>query len=392
MVSHESAQTESTPNGLTLENQEGRRGEIIGAVDIELDRRLHERFSTEEFHNPTHSYEVDERSKRTLDAIKEVDPLLVTEDDDVIRHTTARGHDVVINYISIANRYLDLPSSTGLIKNPAYGNRMRFRGFAPGEVPQQLWPRQFSEGQPTGIGPEPVGNERASANETIEIVSRIDPNGEVYNQHVKDGIVEAIGATYPAVEPKAVPSDIKVIASDREIGIDDLKPYLEEGNKAFRFYQKHLTPKSSLPALSVALGDLAYSGVVDETDVLQKGNAEYQETRDLTRYELAKGIDQIPDSRKVEIVADMSSWIRSQVQFFLWQKINFAEIIASNEIINSSPKADQIKQTLSDMYNKFDANVVAAMDRYDEVQHFLHAVTDPAEQLKALAANLGYTV
>ncbi len=420
MSSHESHIHESHDD---LADVEKTTAEVIHRVDEELIKRLHDRFSSEAFHNPHHSFEVDAHSKQVLDRIRQIDPALVAKDDDIIRHTTAYGHDLVINYGSVAEKYIQTPGSDALTKNAAYGNRIRQRGFFPQEVPTVLWSKSRDVTDTSNTDNiddahaftlvEPIGNERASAEETLAIIAEVDPNELVYTAHVKEGIQEATAATFPLVEKTRLPEDLTIsvpsqaayvaaedgIFSDTHaalhgheatMSLKDLAPYMLADGTAFRFYQKHVNEKSSLPTIAVAIGDLAYPGILETNEMIDRGNAEYRETRDLVQYELSQGLEKLSDERRTEIVQDMLEWLKTQVQFILWQKVNFEHIISSNEKIQSSPRVAEIQQALRDMYSNFDTNTVSAMTRYAAARAFVEQHHDTYDQLAFMAKEMGY--
>lgn len=353
--------------------------QIITHVELELKKRIEERYGTEAFHNPEHTRTVGQDSKAILKIIKGIDSRIVREDDVIACHTAALGHDARIEYVSHGAKTLPVKNEVGEIigekKNAMYRQRLRIRGYEPGDVPKISFDQH---GEP--IVQPLVGNERASADELVQLCEKIDPQAIVYTPDVIHDMRVAISATFPEFTFEKIPPEaVRILGDDEEIlGYEDI--------------QKYLTPKSPLSAFAIAIADLSYCGLYDSKEFNRRADGEYRETRELLEYEINQGTASMSEERKMEVVQDMLNWLRGQIQFVLWQKLNFQKIISENEIINSSMQAGVIRQALLDRYSHFNENITAVIDRYEHMYHQLEKEKHVDAKFILIAREFGYKV
>lgn len=351
-----------------------RRREIITAINNELANEMKRLHSAEAFHNEEHIEDVGADAAAILAIFKKFG--MTGEDDTLAAAAAANGHDLVINHTVVTDR-------TAF----NYGQRMRHRGFA------EMIPANVKS-----LGIE-KGNEELSWERTREIITKFDPNKEVYTDEVLEKIRRCIAATYPEAYPATLPEGTTTIANPENGELVDLTPYLgkdKEGKPmAFKFDQPFLLsePESDPSTLSVAFGDLMYGGKCSSEAFTRHGNDEYQETREMIMAEIKGGVEAISPERKAEIAKDMTSWIGTQVGFLLWQKVRFDNVLNTFKPINESPHANELKKDLSDLYGKFDQNLVVSKNRVDLSARFAplknpQTYIDDPETARALFADL----
>jgi hypothetical protein len=348
-----------------------------------LEKIMYERYGKDAFHNLDHVREFEESAVEILNLIKGIDPTFVVEDDELAVRTIARGHDIVVNY------QLNIDP-----KSFQYGQRMRIRGWELGDVPANL---------KDAVDEVHGGNEKESAEETVQILKETDPEQDVFKDSTYKKVWDGIAATYPEAGMAPIPEEhlMMKVSENAEI---DLRPYLMKDKDhegvylGLKFNQKYLTPDSSITTLASGLADLSYVGKVSAEEFKNLGNAEYRELRELIGSQLKDGIDKIPPESKAKIAADMLNWMESQVGFALHQRIRFHDVINSNKAINSHPQGALIKETLIGKYRAFDSNIIAAKDRVQIARERFAPLKDPAsypaldELFNELTKEMGYTL
>ncbi|MDQ3076869.1 MAG: hypothetical protein M3Q63_02350 [bacterium] len=325
----------------------------------ELEKIMAERYGNDFFHNPEHVREFEESAVDILNTISSIDPSLIDENDELTVRTIARGHDLVVNYLISCDP-----------KSFQFGQRMRIRGWGIGDVPPNLQEAVSEDFQ---------GNEKESAEETKEILQKIDPDWKVFTKEMYPKIDAGIAATYPVAG--MAPINPEYLTIKDEAGQDlDLRPYLvknKEGKEeGLKFDQKYLTAESPISTLASGLADLSYVGKVSPEGFKSAGNAEYKELRERLRFEHERGAAVMTPDQKAKIAKDMLGWIESQLGFAIHQKVRFDEVVNSNQVINGSPKAEEIKNALKKMYSNFDINILAAKERIIEARETFSKLKD----------------
>jgi len=326
----------------TVEN----RQEAVEKIRKVISQRLEERFGEGgedemDFHIPQHSYDVATDTSVFLKLVREIDPDLVSEEDIDLGMLEGLGHDLLQN----------------ADKDPGKMRR-RHRGFEPKDVDEDF--------QKRGV----VGNERRSANELIKILKKYKyPDGSDVFPTDKDEISADIGVTFPWMD------------FNEEFPEQDDTP-VEKRKKGLKISQPYLTHKSSLRGLALATadlrGDFRFS---DDLSVFRKaGKAEYRELKIPIRDAIKKGLENILPEQRAEITKDLLSWEASQVGFARWQQILFEKSIEENEMLNSSPKAEEIKKVLYKQYGKFEVNIKGADRYYKRLKKEFGKLADAKEQ------------
>lgn len=329
---------------------------------------LRKEFREDPYHNIEHSSDVDIVSARVCEIIKDIDPSLVTEQEELAREVAAYAHDAVIEYVDAIGE-----------NNPMKGKRVRRRGFLRGDVSFDL--------RNSGMG-----NEHASSEKVKAMIDEVDPNHAIFKPVVVDEINAAIAATFPEFDLKAKVPD------EKWYGIDPrARQYFDEEGKGLRIYQPYLHPKSSVATLSVALADLSGGGFMLPEDSLKKGNAEYRETRDRVGWLLMeKGLKNVSLEEKQKIIDDMKGWLKSQVQFFVWRKIETERVINEHIFNTSKENQQKIKAAFREVgiFKRFDEVIGEAVRRFEKYKAMGQGSSLVAEnldrQIAALAAELGY--
>lgn len=293
-----------------------------------LKREIKERFSESEhpYHNYSHALDVDVISLKIFDVIQNVDPSLITEADELAREVVPYSHDIIINY--------DVPQD-----GPMAGLRERERGF----FSEDLSEKHKAKGV--------MGNERASLKMVTALIRRVDPNGAVFKQNVISEIKEATAATFPKPEFAKIPEE------EWEKMSPELKSYFDEEGKGLRIYQPHLEKESGVVSFAIALADLSSGGIVSSEASMERGDAEYRETRQWIADKMKEGVLNISNEEKKRMIDDMRKWMKMQVQFFTWRKIETVRIIKEHHFNTTKENADKIK----------DALVVPMSERFDEL-------------------------
>ncbi len=359
----------------------------------EVLRRLNESvrndFSAEQFHSPEHSANVDTESYRIGNIIRSIEPKLFDDEAELVREIVSRGHDSVIEY-------------AGGIGGFSHGKRIRKRGFTPGDVPKEF---KLPEPLPLGATAEYisqkktddgqlVGNELASALLMKKRMAQADPEGRVFNERVINMVFEATAVTFPSVNFEKVPIEHLEEMAKAEPRIPD---YVGPEGEALNISQPYLTKDSSPVALSIALADLAYVGAVPIEESVRRGNGEYRELSELISYEIDQGVEHIRDEDKQKMTADMLKWLRDQVGFILWQKINCAHNIQEHEFkVGDEKVRDElstwIKVSISELYSphRFDEAISYAIDRCQKFETEEFRNDTPTGQLVAVMKEMGY--
>lgn len=334
-----------------------RKRAIIETVNNELAEEMRQLHSDEAFHNEGHIEDVEGDAMAILAIFKKYG--LAGEDDETAVRAGTRGHDLTINH--------DVAQDKAAFN---YGQRIRHRGFGE-KMPDVV----------KSLGVK-KGNEELSWEETRRIITKYDPDKKVYTDAVLEKTRLCIAATYPDAYAATFPEDATTIVNPGNGEQTDLSPYLgkdKDGKPtAFKFDQPFLLsePESGPSTLSVAFGDLMYGGKCTPEDFIRHGNDEYQETREMIMADIRGGVDVLAPERKAEIAKDMISWIGTQVGFLLWQKVRFGDTLKAFRPINESPQADELKRDLSDLYSKFDQNLIAAKNRM-EISAKFESLKDP---------------
>ena len=275
------------------------REQALLAVKSSLLNRLRARFSEQgemplDYHGPAHSLEVGGTTKAFLQKIRDIDPELVSAEDVVLGELEGIAHDVVQEGVR--------EEAKNLKRKVEY-------------------------------------NEYASAAELLEEMGRYYyPDGSAVfptkDEKFCNDIIDNIGTTIPEFAYAELP----------------------DGSKGIRISQKKLTKKSSLRALALASADLRgeFMQKKEPASFFASGDAEFREISLPVREDIGKGIGQITPKRRAEIATLILDWKHSQVGFVKRQKILFYESIEKNEAIAHSPKAEEIRKVLADMFSEFD--------------------------------------
>ncbi len=338
--------------------------------ELELDPRsivvgrlmslLKREFADEPFHNPMHSANVDNISFAVCDRIKEIDPSLLNEQDELAREAAAWGHDSVIEYVDA-------------ITGGQAGERVRRRGFLAADMNDKS----------REMGP---GNEQASAQKIIDFIHQVDPNNAIYKEQAIEGIKEAVAATFPAFAFEKLPVE-KILQMDNRV-----RAYLDGEGKGLRIYQPHVKEDGGVAALSLALGDLSSMGWLPVEDSIKMGDGEYREVKDKIGYLLKQGIPNIPDEEKKKIIIDMEKWMDGQVSFFAWRKVETEHLIENHQFKTSKDNQERIKRMFRErgVYKRFDEVITAAINRAEKYKETSFQALGLNDQLAILARDMGY--
>lgn len=392
-LSHESAS--STERKRSVE-------EIVGDVIAVIRKRVAARFAGEPYHNFGHSFEtVLDGSEQVMDLAERAGVANRDEEARLAQRLAAMAHDMIIR------RSINMTPGT-----PGASQMLRWRGFGdmmPESVSDTLRSERWRK-----------GNEEASWLELEHVMDEADPDGIVFTPHVRALARDAIAVTYPNANFEEFPSEDDLIIKDYDPatgtprGTLNLAEFLrnKQGRPAgLKFFQPNLTPESEIPVVAVALGDLSEGGRVSSAEFFDKGNAEYWETRPLTRREFENGFADLPEpppsvpaqwrrSVMAEAASDMLNWARTQVGFLLWQKLRYHEILETNVQINRDPRAAaRFKAGMNAVYAHFDANIAASYRRAQDLEQRFGALRDAEtfsrdseaeKRLYELAGAMGY--
>lgn len=325
-----------------------------------LNALLKQEFADEPFHNPSHSANVDNISFAVCDRIREIDPSLVSEQDELAREAAAWGHDSVIEYVDA-------------ITEKQGGERVRRRGFFAEDMTDEA----------KKMGP---GNEQASAERILSLIQQVDPNHAIYKEPAIEQIKEGVAATFPAFAFEKLPVE-KILQMDKRV-----RAYLDAEGKGLRIYQPHVKEEGGVVAMSLALGDLSSMGWLPVEDSIRIGDGEYREGKDKIGYLLKQGISKIPDEEKERIIVDMEKWINGQVSFFAWRKVETERLIESHQFKTSKDNQEKIKRMFrgQGVYKRFDEVITAAINRAEKYKDPSFKTLGLNEQLVTLARDIGY--
>ncbi|MDP3771987.1 MAG: hypothetical protein Q8Q94_01260 [bacterium] len=346
----------NTDNRSPKESSDGDREKIKSAVEREISERVHDRFGDHPdrgpersrffFHRPEHPAAVRERAWRIMKLAREHG--MDDADDEAVlaADTAAQAHDLVIRFHEINDSV-----------SPRHGEIDRYRGWG-GRAPEAIR---------TVLNERSIkGNEEASWDELEKMLDDHDPEKKVYTDRVRNLAKKAIAATYPEVPFPfpAFPEGATVIEGR------DLAPYLFRTNDGLlaglKFDQPELTDESPLAVFAVAMGDLAYGGVVDAESFKEHGDEEWAETHPRMIREIEADIaeknDEASIKEKARIAASIIGWQSAQPGFLLWQKIRFYEHL---------PGSSNFKTAMSAEYRHFDENILAAADRVEAFKKFI---------------------
>lgn len=208
---------------------------------------------------------------------------------------------------------------------------------------------------------------------------------EVYQAHMRlkqadstyavfmDEVEDGIRATVPNGGPMPFPpeTDFTARTDNEEV---DTRPYLLANNDdtyaGLRFYQPYLydgslKPSPSLTGLAVGTADLMLCGYAKAAKrFFTVGDKEMLETRYQTAIDLHKMLTgELDDpSRMTEIVGEIRQWIRGQVGFVLWQKLEAQKIGERHPALQQDEKR---RQQFVDFLPYFDQTMIAAAKRAD---------------------------
>ncbi len=342
-------------DGFSRERSDGDREKIKSAVEREISERVRDRFGDHPdrgpersrffFHGPQHPDAVRERARRIMKLAREHGMDEADDEAVLAADIAARAHDLVIRFHEI-----DDPAS------PRRGEIDRYRGWG-GRAPEAIRTVLNEKGI--------KGNEEASWDELEKILDDHDPEKKIYTDRVRTLAKKAIAATYPEVPFPfpAFPEGATVIQGR------DLAPYLFRTNDGLlaglKFNQPELTTESPLAVFAVAMGDLAYGGMVDVESFKKHGDEEWAETHPRMVRAIEASIveknDEASIKEKARIAASVIGWQSAQPGFLLWQKIRFYEYLSGSS---------DFKTAMSAEYGHFDENILAAADRVEVFKKF----------------------
>jgi hypothetical protein len=297
---------------------------------------IKERFGPEsgdplDYHKVKHSLDVAKRTVVFLKVIQEIDPDLVSTEDIERAEIEGLGHDLVQRAFKEPGKF-----------------RERWRGAYPEDITPEMRKRGVE-----------IGNEHDSALEIIAEFKRYRlPDGapvfNVTQEFIKE-TVDDIAATFPKFEFNAE---------------------LPDGTTGIKVFQPYLSLKSSLRALGIASGDLRGDLAEENPAVfIETGNGELRELNDTIKQDLRKGIDNIGNERRADIVGSILDWQKSQPGHGKWQKELYRQSIEENEKISGSLKAEEIKKALYKLYGitedqngAFDRTIAAAQQHYENME------------------------
>lgn len=395
------------------ENDEER--ESVEKAIKELLYRLEMRYSNRNaypFHHKLHSYRVLILSQIIVETLKPE----MSKAEKLASLMAPLGHDMVMNSIVI----LDTEETrTDTARRPLIGKNFRTRGADNNDTQEVLKAPAFSQ-TPKDI----IGNEESSFLELEDIIKKSGIQEPLCSEIIELSR-KAIEATYPAVAISPIPAD-EIERLKKEIphlknGDIDISRYLipnkEGGFLGLRFSQPHLTEESPFVALMIATADLAYPGIVPSKDEFRNetgisplpeihpqvkskfeplSNGEFKEIYQKLSYSIQNpnkkenlGIDAFKKEELEYATTQMITWLKDQVAFLIWQKLNFEENTKGN-------------MDFKNLFNQFDTNIASSMIRYDTYADEMKpdtatffaqtSIEDLRAFTKKLAVELGYTL
>lgn len=339
----EEEQPQELRDRVTVESLE----QALSAIKVTLLGRMGMRFSEQgetplDFHGLQHSLAVGETTKVFLQKIYDIDPELIGTNDMILGEMEGVAHDLVQDGIREEGKNL---------KRKIGYNELT----SAGELLEEMKRYRYADGSAVF----PIGDEK-----------------------FRQDIVDNIGTTIPEFALRELP----------------------DGGQGLRISQRNLTERSSLRALALASADLRGEFIrgKDFTSFCASGNAEFRELHIPVRESIEKGIDQISPQRRAEIAGQILDWKHAQVGFAKWQKILFQESIEKNEAIARSAKAQEIRETLADMFDGFDSSIKASEELSNHLEKEYGKLRSPEDEQQLMDVNdsafqklleeMGYTI
>ena len=248
--------------------------------------------------------------------------------------------------------------------------------------------------------PENAGNEFASAQAIINTLRELDPEQTYWDEDFANHIVAAVDATVPDVKPEPIPEENMRVRQPRTDALIDLSHYAltqDERPHALAIRRPYLSHDSDLPAVMLALADLAQIGAEDFETFRQEGNAEFRELQVRFRTEQLPELDHLTPNERAEFVDRIFKWWRLQVLLPMQQQQLFIELFDSNTDLLMRPSEQ--REQLYNLFSKFEANALHAAEFYEKMQEEFGHLTDPnhhdvdsTESFRALLAYMGYEI
>lgn len=346
------------------------RQEALAKIKQTFRQRLETRFGPNgkdpmDYHTPQHSEVVATDAVGCLEAIREIAPELVTQEDLELVESKGFAHDLVQNAVKLSN-----------------GMRGRIRGFTSKDF-QELAPEIKAGAAKQGIT---KGNEILSAEELIQ---------ELGKYQYADG-----GKVFPVGNLKFVKSVLN------DIGVTYAKfAFTEppgENKKALKVWQFYLRPKSSLSGFAMATADTRGEFRIgkDPKTFRESGDAEFRELHIYIREALALDMENITPETRAKISTEIINWKQTQVGFVKWQKILFLQSLEENDIIKNR---EDVKNMLRRRYSNFDLNIKASQIHSDDIktryetlrsleEHKTLKKSGNDEPFKSLLREIGYKI
>ncbi|MBI3633209.1 MAG: hypothetical protein HY226_02870 [Candidatus Vogelbacteria bacterium] len=381
---------------ITVQSKEQAVDLVLRSFDMKLKERFTEAGKTMgskeyqeylAFHGPEHSEKVERWTVKFLETVRAIDPYLVSPDTLRLAKPEARGHDL----IQWAMTEQDMAM------------RMRARGAEEGgkDIPANV----IAEANKRSIELPGAGNERASAEEIVAELRRfIDHNGTPVFNFTNESVYNDISMTLPGFnfgdfKDSSNPNNPKnprlPKASGGTIGGPvifqpkltlDLSSLPEDPTKWQKTLEDENTREVSITGLAIASADLRGELASDNSeDFRQSGDAEFRETMIGIGREV-ENWKEIPQVRREQIAQSILGWKKSQIVFAKWQRIFFITSIDQNKVINSSSKADEIKNALFRTFGLPENDAV--YKEPDETGNFGKNIKAAEEHSKSLEAVL----
>ncbi len=343
---------------------ERRRYEAVTRILTDAEECMRAEHSEKPFHNVEHPRTMRERAER-LCTIFELTPERRQLVDIAIAY-----HDVDINVEQPPREKID-----GMIK--------RSRGAKIGDVSHGV-----------------EGNEALSAKRAAEAMreANTDADEELFSPDQIATVIEAIHATYPAVDfvkdfPKtATNAEIQTaLTALAKIGVE----------KGIHFFQPHLEnplekkEPVSLETIVVALTDIAHPGIEAPAEFEQQGDAEFRELLpniSLHLPRLTSGESEQDQADRTSAADKMLGWLKDQRGFVMWQMLRFEKIVT---LLQQQEYLDEAQeQQLRQVFGHFSENVHAAIAREENVSaaYARKKASDERSAFIYLATELGYRI
>lgn len=243
-------------------------------------------------------------------------------------------------------------------------------------------------------------NQAESLDRVVAILESLDPERTYWDDAFVSLLREAIDATLATVALAPIDPEALRVQQPRTDATVDLSRYAygsEHEPLALKIGQPHLTADTRLPAVVLALADLAYIGITDYDTFRREGNAEFREIEVRFRDEQLPDLSAMSSAQRADFVTRMFDWWRSQITLPLQQRRHFLDLLDTNATLLTRASAE--REALFAMFSNYEGNALHAAEFYERMQEQYGELQNPdthtvdsSASFHALLAEMGYGV